>query len=213
MSNKILGWGGAIIFLIAILADLGGAFTTVKETLGWVKSNKEPVLSLVNMNTSVGIEEGTTANSGANLVQFQAILRNDGSVPLWVNVSSAQANLGKAECQKDAVDWPKLMMGPSISIELNGCGIRLAIPNGHREEGRMDFQIKYGSKPDLLDKIMQIKGAIAVQGLANSGRFVWTPDGDSALPTGQTGKLATASSGQSSTQAALDRERNESGGR
>ena len=209
MGNaKIALSAGGVLLLLGAISDVGGAFSTIAEVMGWAKAKSEPILSLVNLNSQAGLERGSPDKSGVNLTRIQAILRNDGHVTLWATVNRVMANLGDSKCAQDAVDWPKLEISPSISVELAACSINEKILPGDRRDGRIDIEVIYGASPDKLDKSLLIRGSIAVEGLSNGGRIVWSPDGYSALPKGQKPSVARVNSDQPSTDSALDQEAN-----
>jgi hypothetical protein len=197
-TGWLLGAFAVVSATVVLLANVGGAWTTVQGAFGWFKerNEKEVYLTLVNLDAKAGLMEGGGQTSGVNLITVQAIIRNDGEKPVWALVSKADANLGKDECVKDAVVWQTVPIPPRMSVELNACNIDTKLLPGDRRDGRIDLAVRYGAKENVLDKTLNVKGSVAVTALEKNGRLTWVPDGDSAKPVGMIPKMAVVSEGE-----------------
>ena len=183
-------FGGAILVLTTLDGVVGG-FGAIKSVWERINPSKPPIyeLQLVNVDATSGLRQGSKFTSGVDAVNLSAIFKNDQDATVYVIDDAIKGSLGGKSMEPENSSRRTISVAKGIAANFDAGTINVRVEKGNFADGRIDWRFKYGLDTKHLDREFRISGTIRLDLTHEKSRLVWSPDDDSAKPSGMKGIL------------------------
>lgn len=176
----------AFATLLGVVDGVFGGFGRIRAIWGFLTRGAPETyyLEYRNLDRRVKIDPASRGQRGLMTVQMETVLINDNDFPLYTIPSTMTSHLNGLQPPPLAEPRRIMKVVRGVDTLLADGPIAIKIPSGGLAEGRIDWVIKYGRNPEKLDKLLTIKGSVAIDGNGKFSRMTWVPDDDSDTPSG-----------------------------